>query len=164
VHNGEISGIEKTHRDLLFEVDPKYFEGILGTTDSELMFHLALSLGLEDDPLGALARMTGLVERVGRKHGVEQSMWMTIGLSDGESIWAVRYASDGNAPTLYHSRDVDDLNALNPKIETTLGEDARMIVSEPMGKIAEAWTEIPQASSLHARVGQVDIRPFAPIE
>jgi glutamine amidotransferase len=162
VHNGEIAYAEKTRRDLLFEVDPALFGEILGTTDSELMFYLALSLGLEKDPLGALARMVGLVERIGRKHGVEQSMWMTIGLSDGDSIWAVRYASDGDAPTLYHSRDVDDLIALNPKIESALGEDARMVVSEPIGTLTEAWTEIPQASSLHARVGQVEIRPFVP--
>jgi glutamine amidotransferase len=162
VHNGEIFGIEKTRRDLLFEVAPELFGGILGTTDSELMFHLALTFGLEEDPLGALARMVGVVERTGRAHGVEQSMWMTVGLSDGESIWAVRYASDGDAPTLYHSRDVDDLIALNPKIEATLGEDARMIVSEPMGQLADAWIEIPQGSSLHARVGQVEVRTFAP--
>ncbi len=79
------------------------------------MFHLALTFGLESDPLGGLARMVGFVERTGREHGVDESVWMTVGVSDGESIWAVRYASDGKAPTLYHSRDVEDLARLNPE-------------------------------------------------
>jgi glutamine amidotransferase len=162
VHNGEILDVEKLRRDLLFAVDPALFGEIQGTTDSELMFHLALTFGLEQDPLGALARMVGLVERTGRTHGVEQSLWMTIGLSDGESIWAVRYASDGDAPTLYHSRDVDDLIGLNPEIATTLGEDARVVVSEPIGRFAEIWAEVPQGSALHARAGRIEIRPFEP--
>lgn len=163
VHNGEIFDVEKFRRELLFAVDPSLFGEIQGTTDSELMFFLALGLGLEQDPLGALARMAGLVERTGRAHGVEQSLWMTLGLSDGESIWAVRYASDGDAPTLYHSRDVQDLHSLNPDLAGTLGEHARVIVSEPIGKFADVWAEIPQGSALHARAGVVETRPFKPI-
>src|SRR6478735_2091648 len=42
VHNGEIFEVEKFRRELLLAVDPKYFENILGSTDSVLMFHLAL--------------------------------------------------------------------------------------------------------------------------
>src|SRR5262245_50997331 len=70
VHNGEVFEIEKLRRDLLFAVAPELFTNILGTTDSELMFHLALTFGLETDPLGALARMAGFIEQTGRKHCV----------------------------------------------------------------------------------------------
>lgn len=164
VHNGEIFEIEKLRRDLLFAVDPALFTQILGTTDSELMFYLALTLGLEQDPLGALARMAGLVERTGRAHGVDQALWMTIGLTDGESIWAVRYASDGEAPTLYHSRDLRDLDALNPQISAAMGEAVRVIVSEPVGKLAEIWNEVPQGSALHVRGGALETFAFAPLD
>jgi predicted glutamine amidotransferase len=82
--------------------------------------------------------------------------------TNGESNWAVRYASDGNAPSLYHSRAVDDLGGLNPQIASTLGQDARGFVSEPIGRFAEIWEEIPTGSALHARAGKIETRPFAP--
>jgi len=162
VHNGEIFGIEKMRRELLFAVDPSLFEEILGTTDSELMFHLALTFGLESDPLGALARMTGFVERTGRSVGIEESVWMTVGVSDGESIWAVRYASDREAPTLYHSKDVQEL--VNPEVSRLLGEQTRAVVSEPLGSFAETWVEVPQSTALHIRSGEIQLSPFVPRE
>ena len=162
VHNGEIRGIEKLRRDLLLQVDPGLFTQILGTTDSELMFYLALTCGLERDPLGAVSRMAGLVESAGRERGVEAPLRMTLGISDGESIWAVRYASDGKAPTLYHSRDAGDLTEVNPEIVATLGDQARAIVSEPIGKFAQIWAEVPQGSALHAQGGRIAHQPFRP--
>jgi len=162
VHNGELFGIEKMRRDLLLAIDAPLLEEILGTTDSELMFHLALTFGLESDPLGALARMAGFVERTGRDHGVEESLWMTVGVSDGESTWAVRYASDGQAPTLYHSRDMADLAQLNPDLPDLLGDHARAIVSEPIGKFAQMWSEVPQATALHVNGARLELLPFVP--
>jgi glutamine amidotransferase len=163
VHNGEIFEVEKLRRDLLMKVDPALFNEILGTTDSELMFYLALTFGLEKDPIGAIARMAGLVEATGREHGVNESLWMTLGVSDGESIWAVRYASDGNAPTLYRSRAAEDLAAVNPDIVRVLGKNARVVVSEPVGKFAETWLEVPQSTAVHAHNGEIEVMPFKPV-
>jgi hypothetical protein len=59
-------------------------------------------------------------ERTGRKHGVEESLWMTVGVSDGRSIWAARYASDGQAPTLHYSREMSDLAPLSPDLALVL--------------------------------------------
>lgn len=162
VHNGEIHGIEKLRRDLLMAVDPELFNRILGTTDSEVMFYLALTFGLEADPLGALERMAEFVERSGRSRGIDQALWMTLGISDGESIWAVRYASDGNAPTLYHSRDMADLAEVNPDLPELLGAHARAVVSEPIGNIATAWTAIPQGYCLRSRGEELELQPFLP--
>ncbi|MFO0900062.1 MAG: class II glutamine amidotransferase [Pirellulales bacterium] len=164
VHNGEIYEIEKFRRDLLVSVGEQYFNNILGTTDSELMFHLALTLGLEHDPPGALARMAGLIERVGRAHGVEESLWMTLGISDGQTLYGVRYASDGQAPTLYYSPDVEDLYRVNPQIAGRFGPAARAIVSEPVGAYPTLWTEAPQGSLLTVRDGNLEVRPFQPTE
>jgi len=162
MHGARCTNLALEACDLLLAVDPALFGEILGSTDSELMFYLALTFGLEKDPLGGLARMAGFVERTARAHGVEQPLWMTLGVSDGESIWAVRYASDGDAPTLYCTRDVKDLAAVNPDIERILGRQARAVVSEPIGKFAEIWTEVPQSSALHARAGKLEILPFKP--
>ncbi len=164
VHNGEIFEVEKVRRDLLLAVGPEHFGNIAGTTDSELMFHLALTLGLESDPLGALARMAGSVERAARARGIPEALWMTLGLSDGQSIWAVRYASDGQAPSLHHSRDMQDQARLDPQLPERLGPAARAVVSEPIGKHAQAWTAVPQGSSVRIHGGDLEIRPFAPAD
>jgi glutamine amidotransferase len=163
VHNGEIFEIEKFRRELLLAVDQKYFENILGSTDSELMFHLALTFGLEKDPIGAMEKMVGFVEKVGKKNNVPESVWMTIGLSDGKTLWGFRYASDGNAPTLFHSREVSELESINPKILNRLSDEARIIVSEPIGKFKEMWAEIPQSSTVIIKDGVIEIKPFTPI-
>ena len=67
VHNGFIDGYARLRRDLLLAVDPELFDEIEGTTDSELLFYLALTFGLEDEPLPALERMAGFVEATGRR-------------------------------------------------------------------------------------------------
>ena len=43
---------------------------ISGNTDSEIMFYLALTFGLSDDPIAGVQRMIRFIEGVGRKHGV----------------------------------------------------------------------------------------------
>src|SRR3954462_12453412 len=62
VHNGVLAGFPVMRRDLLLAIDPAYFDGIAGSTDSEVLVYLARTFGLEDDPLGAVERAVGLVE------------------------------------------------------------------------------------------------------
>lgn len=162
MHNGEIFEVERIRRDLLLRVDPAIFNGIEGTTDSELMFYLALTFGLEADPVGAVERMAGFVEQVARAHDIPQSLWMTLGYTDGRTLYAVRYASDGEAPTLYYSRRMEDLYALDPALRGRFGEQARAVVSEPLGPFASAWEVVPQASALMVRDGEVAVRDFRP--
>lgn len=162
VHNGEIFEIEKMRRDLLVAVGQEYFNNILGTTDSELMFHLALTFGLEKNPPRALARMAGFIEKTGRDHGVPESLWMTLGVSDGNTLYAIRYASDNHAPTLYHSADVEDIYRINPATRGMFGASARAIVSEPLGIYAESWAPVPQSTLLTVREGSLKIEPFLP--
>lgn len=163
VHNGEVFEIEKFRRALLFAVSPELFTNILGTTDSEIMFHLALTFGLETDPPGALARMAGFIEQTGREHGVPEALWMTVAATDGQSVYAVRYASDGQAPTLYHSRDMDDVYEINPALRQSLGRTTRVIVSEPVGAFSEMWQAVPQNSSVSVTGETIEVRPFAPV-
>ena len=162
VHNGEIFEVEKIRRDLLMRIDAALFPEILGTTDSEVLFYLALTFGLERDPLGALESMAGFVEKTARKNGIEESLWMTLGITDGRAVYAVRYASDGKAPTLYYSRAVEDLVHLDPKARELLGPEARMIVSEPIGTHASTWIQVPESSALRLSGGKVEVTPFRP--
>ncbi len=155
VHNGEIFEIEKFRRELLMGIAPEYFSNIMGTTDSEVMFHLALTFGLQKDPLDAVAKMAGFIEKTARKYDVPETLWMTLGISDGKTLYGFRYASDGAAPTLYYSPDPEELFKLNPAARELIGTKARAIVSEPIGIHKEAWKEIPQSAAVIIRDGEV---------
>jgi glutamine amidotransferase len=162
MHNGEIEGVDQFRRDLVLAVAPQLFNCIQGTTDSEIMFYLALTFGLECDPLGALARMAGFVEKAGHNCGIAQCLWMTLGVSDGKRIYVVRYASDGDAPTLYHSRDSEDLHRLDPGLRGRISLETRVIVSEPLGDTADDWVQIPENTAMIVQKGEAQYRPFHP--
>jgi predicted glutamine amidotransferase len=164
MHNGFLDGFAKVKRDLTVAVDPELYPEIEGTTDSELMFHLALTFGLEDDPPQAVARTIGLVESVGHEHGVEFPFQGTIATSDGECIWAFRYSSEGTSRSLFFSTDVRTLRALYPENELLrdLGEESRLVVSEPLGDLPGAWNEVPEASYGVIQPGQDELHPFVP--
>src|SRR5271154_6746843 len=70
VHNGMINDFHRLRRDLMLAIDPSLFSNIEGSTDSEVLFHLALTFGLEEDPVAALEQAIGLVEETARQHGV----------------------------------------------------------------------------------------------
>src|SRR3954451_24987168 len=116
MHNGLIADLARVKRDLMLEVDPALYPEIEGTTDSELLFHLALTLGLEDDPPTAVAQAIALVEAVAERHGVEHPMHGTLATTNGESLWAFRYSSEGNSRSLFFSTDVRTLRAQHPEI------------------------------------------------
>ena len=164
VHNGLIQDFQTVRRDLLLEVDPSLFLGIAGSTDSELLFHLALTFGLEKDPLGAMERAVGYVESKAREHGVESPVQMTVGISDGEHLWAIRYSSQHDSRTLFVSEDLEAVRRLHPDNERLqqLSEGDRVVVSEPLADLSGAWLEVPESTALVVANGAVEQRPFQP--
>ena len=163
VHNGFIHGYQETRRDLLHEVSPELFPFIEGTTDSEVMFFLSLTLGLEEDPIGSVGRMVHLVERICRTHGVEGGLNMTLGITDGTRLHAIRYATDGQPRTLYFSKDMRALRELSQRADD-FSDDTRAVVSEPFGELSEAWTEIPPSTAVVIEGGTLETSPFQPRE
>jgi predicted glutamine amidotransferase len=164
MHNGFVGGFEQVKRDLALTVDEALYPEIRGQADTELLFHLALTFGLEDDPPDAVARTIGLVEELGARHGVEHPFQGTIATSDGDRVWAFRYSSEGKSRSLFFSRDARTLRALYPDRPAIqqLSDDARLIVSEPIGDLPGAWLEVPEASYGVAGEGDDQLRPFAP--
>jgi predicted glutamine amidotransferase len=164
VHNGAIDGYHELRRDLVLAIDPSLFGVIEGSTDSETMFCLALTFGLMEDPLGALERMAGFVEETGRRHGVEHALQMTLGVSDGERLYAVRYSTLGRSRTLFSSADAETLRALHPENERLqrLSAEDRAIVSEPLADLPGVWEEIPEATALIIQDGPDETRAFRP--
>ncbi|MEV4947660.1 class II glutamine amidotransferase [Streptomyces sp. NPDC053755] len=165
MHNGMINEFPRLRRELALAVDPDLYADIEGSTDSEIMFYLALTFGLDDDPPGAVARMAGLVESTGRAHGVPHPLQMTVALSDGERVWAFRYSSEGRSRSLFFSTKVDALRALHPDATflQDVSEETRLIVSEPLGDLPGAWNAVPESSYGVVQPGQDVLLPFRPV-
>ncbi|EFL13113.1 YafJ [Streptomyces sp. C] len=165
MHNGSITDFHRLQRDLCMAVDPALFPCIEGSTDSEVMFYLAVTFGLDQDPPGAVARMAGLVERLGKEHGVPDPLQMTVAVSEGERVWAFRYSSQGRSRSLYYSSRAETVRQLYPELPylREVSDDTRLVVSEPLGDLPGVWNELPEAS--YAVVpwgGPEDYLPFIP--
>jgi predicted glutamine amidotransferase len=136
-----------------------------GSTDSEVMFFLALSLGLEHGPVNAVERMAGLVESIGKSHGVEFPLQMTVATTDGDQLWCFRYSSERDSRSLFFSNDMTALRAIHPDNEvlSLLSEETRLVVSEPLGDLRGAWVPVPEGSFGVIQKGADDLGSFGPI-
>ena len=165
MHNGVLGSFPAVKRDLVLAVDPSLYPSIEGSTDSEVFFFLALSLGLEHDPPDAVQRAVGLIEEVGRRHGVEYPMQGTVATTDGERLWAFRYSSEGKSRSLFYSTDVRTLREQHPDnpVLHQLSDESRIVVSEPLGDLKGAWNEVPESSWGVIQEGQDELHPFSPL-
>ena len=165
VHNGFIADFHLLRRELMYAIDPSLFAEIHGSTDTEVVFYLALTFGLEVDPISALERTVGLIEATADRLGVEVPVQGSFGISDGTRLWAVRYATDGRPRSLFASADIDTVRRLHPDDARAqrLSPDDRVIVSEPFSDLPGDWQEIAPATAVIVRRGGVlEQQPFRP--
>ncbi|WP_374969214.1 class II glutamine amidotransferase [Terrabacter sp. BE26] len=164
MHNGAVAGFHELKRDLMFAVDPSLYPDVEGSTDSEALFFLALTFGLEDDPIAGVARAVGFVEDQAERRGIPNPVQATMAATDGHSVWAFRYSTAHQSRTLYHSTDVTRLRELHPEVEMLrrLSDDTRLVVSEPLRDLPGAWREVPESSCVIIQPGDDEIRPFEP--
>lgn len=164
VHNGAVREFASLKRELVLAVDPSLYPRIGGSTDSELMFYLALTFGLEQDPVLAVERMVGFVELTGRRYGVPYPVQMTVATTDGTRLWAFRYSSEGHSRTLYYSTALATLRAMYPDNERLQGvsDETRIVVSEPLSELVGAWQPVPECSYGVIQEGADELCPFRP--
>ena len=165
MHNGLISGFPTIKRELAMAVDPDLFAQLEGSTDSEMLFFLALTFGLRDDPAAAVASAVGLVEDTAVRHGIDEPVQMTVATTDGTTTWAFRYSSAHASRSLFHSTDVSTLKHQYPDnpVLHQLSDDARLVVSEPLGDLQGAWREVPESSYVVVHGAGEDLMPFEPV-
>jgi predicted glutamine amidotransferase len=165
MHNGAIRDFHTYKRDLVFAIDPELYPLMTGSTDTEVMFFLALSQGLEHGPVRAVERMVGLVESIGRSYGVEYPMQMTVATTDGDRLWCFRYSTEADSRSLFFSNDIRALQATHPDNEALrhLSEETRLVVSEPLGDLAGAWIPVPESSWGVVQKGQDELGAFQPV-
>jgi glutamine amidotransferase len=130
-HNGLIEDFHTTVRSrMIADLAPDYLPAILGNTESEYLF-AALRQLLNRNP--DLPVETALIELMGQ---VEQ--WidgrralLTLVVSDGERLYAVRHACKDVCPTLYYTTDDEGF------------PDAQLIASEPLTETG-VWQSVPE--------------------
>ena len=72
------------------------------------------------------------------KAGVREPLRFTAALTDGNDLYAFRWASDSHAPTLYWRQSASSI----------------VVVSEPLDGDRAQWREVPQGCVLVARGGR----------
>ena len=164
MHNGYINQFPAIKRDLILAVDPSLYPEIQGQADTEVLFYLALTFGLEQDPPAAVQQAIGLVEDVAARHGVPDPFQGTVATTDGERIWAFRYSSERKSRTLFYTTDVPTLRKLYPERElfNQVSADARLIVSEPLGDVPGVWNEVPESTCGVIGPDHAEMWPFRP--
>lgn len=164
MHNGYVNEFDKIKRDLILAVDPSLYPEIKGQADTEVLFYLALTLGLQDDPPSAIEQTIGLVEAVADRHGVPNPFQGTIATTDGTTIWAFRYSSERNSRSLFYTTNVRALRELYPdqQLYQQFSDEARLIVSEPLGDVAGVWNEVPESTYGIIGPDVAEWRPFQP--
>ena len=138
MHNGQIGNYAAVKRRVEALIPDDCYGERLGSTDSEALFLAAFGAGLMDDPVAAMAMTLQRVAAIMAQAGVREPLRFASALSDGQTMWAFRWASDDQAPSLYYRR----------------GDDGALtIVSEPLDGEKGCWRQAPQGSVLIARAG-----------
>ncbi len=160
-HNGSIGDFEKIKRELDFSIHSDLYPFMQGCTDSETMFYLALTHGLESDPVKGLHGMASAVCRAREKAGIEEHFRMTVSVSDGEHVVAARFCAGGEAPSLYHSRSEKALHEVCEDAKEDASQGV-LILSEPLDDVSEHWEPIEAGTILTAHHKGVTTEAFAP--
>ncbi|MFD1882789.1 class II glutamine amidotransferase [Paracoccus pacificus] len=148
MHNGQFGGYDHWRRDADLLIDDRFYPERKGATDSEVLFLVALAEGLDSDPQGAMARATARMQALAISRGTAPHVRLTAAFSDGKRLYALRFATDEHAPSLFH--------------RWSASRQGRAVVSEPLDLDETDWLEIPPASFCIFEGEDVRVLPFAP--
>ena len=137
MHNGQVGDWPRLRRKVEAMIPDELYSARTGTTDSEAIFLAALGQGLERDSVGAFQRVLHAIRDEMRALDITSPLRFTATWTDGDRIWAVRWASDDKPPSLYWRR----------------GDNGLIVVSEPVDSQRDQWRPVPPGGGLVARVG-----------
>lgn len=145
MHNGQVGGFERLRKRADMAIAEDLYGYRKGASDSEALFLIALGMGLQNAPRHALAQAAAQLQRASEGLGCTPALRLTAAMSDGEKLFAVRYASDAFAPSLYYRR--------------AAGGQGWQVTSEPLDT-APGWTCVPAGSFCTFTETEVQIEAF----
>jgi predicted glutamine amidotransferase len=161
MHNGQVGGWPVVRRELENLIADRLYPFREGSTDSEVIFYLLLTNGVEENVDAAFARTCHQVEAAMAAHDIAEPFRLTACLTDGERLFALRHSSDHASPSLFHASgggiSVDQGCC---RFESSRGDV--LVLSEPLDSIEAAWQEVPEGYMLTASGGRVELHAFDP--
>jgi predicted glutamine amidotransferase len=144
MHNGFVGGWPRLRRRIEALIPDAMYPSRVGTTDSEALFLAILGTGVAKNPLNATQIvLSQIAEMVDEQ---KEQFRFTATLSNGQDLYAFRYAVNDKANSLYFRDTADSL----------------LVVSEPIDRDRERWIEVPENHVLIARTGQpAEVAPIA---
>lgn len=162
-HNGMVPGYEVLRRRMDFAIDPALYPNLEGTTDSERMFFLAITFGLFHDPPAALRRMIEFLEELRADEKIHDPLVMTLAATDGQRVYALRYASFGPSPTLFYSSHSSALVDVGGEC-AEWPADGVILASEPLDLHGGHWVGVDESTFVVAEKGRVWLEPLGAFE
>jgi glutamine amidotransferase len=162
-HNGYVGQYGKIRRMLQCDIASEFYPELKGTTDSETFFLLALTYGLQKDPKAAIEKMIERVQRACRESNIPQDLILSCALSDGESLYTLRYSATGHSHSQYYSTHAHCMKEINEDSDI-VPRNSVVVVSEPLDQSGEHWTEMPHNSFATIKNGQVAIEPLQTVK
>jgi len=77
-----------------------------------------------------------------RDHGADEPLRATLALTNGQEIWAVRFASDARSPSLYYG-------SAQTRAHEQGGNPVNTIASEPIDSEADRWHRVDAGTGIH---------------
>lgn len=147
MHNGQIGGYSQMRRSIEGLIPDPLYRHRQGTTDSEAIFLAAMARGAASDAVRAFSGVLASVRGITKEAGVNDALRFAAAYTNGETLYAFRWACDEKAPTLYWRHDNNGLH----------------VVSEPLDESRAVWNALPQGSVLVAdRHGPPQVHAFNP--
>jgi glutamine amidotransferase len=137
MHNGFVGSWNRLRRKVEAMIPDPLYPSRLGTTDSEAVFLAIMGAGIERDPVRATATVLSALRRLVNEDGLKERLRFTSALSNGQDLFAFRFAENDNANSLYYREEGEQVIA----------------VSEPFDKVQD-WIEVPPDHVLVARASQ----------
>ncbi len=146
MHNGQIGGYDRLRRRIDGMIPDDLYDGRGGTTDSEALFLMMVGDGLGTSPKSTCTRIIETVARLQADAGITDAFRFTAAWSEGTTIYAVRYASDLQPPSLYTK---------------SLGDGSgTLVVSEPLDDVRDGWQAVPSQSFVTVTRSGVQVEPI----
>jgi predicted glutamine amidotransferase len=99
MHNGCIGGYRIIKKDLESLIGEEYYPYRVGATDSEAMFYIAMSFGMQQDPVEAMGKTFAAIWRIMLLRGLGgEDFSASCAASDGIKTWAFRFSINGKSP------------------------------------------------------------------
>lgn len=148
MHNGGIGNFHAIRRDMETLLADDYYEARQGHTDSELLFYLLLTNGLECNPRAAVeTTIDQLLDIVARKGQSRSRIRLTCVFSNGVSIFGFRYSNDNVSPSLYLSMCLD--------------HGGHALASEPLDADEARWVTVESEHLVEVSTSRMTMVPLS---